>query len=287
MITLAQLQPAMIDDFINRKLAAGLSARTVQYLHGLIRNSLNQAEGWGLVARNVAKLVSAPKQTKKAVQPLQPDEARKLLDIVEGDRLEALYSVALSIGLRRGEALGLFWTDFDDREGTLSVKRALQRVGGKLKFTEPKRDSKRTIPLPGFAVKTMLSHRDRQQQEKVFVGDDWREHGLIFPSNIGTPLEPRNLLRHLHAKLKALKITRHRFHDLRHTAASLLLAQGVTLHEVKEILGHSQISLTANLYGHTYATVMRSAVDKMEGVLSPSARVAPSVAPSALPVKPS
>src|SRR5690242_21831452 len=130
MITLAQLQPAMIDDFINRKLAAGLSARTVQYLHGLIRNSLNQAEGWGLVARNVAKLVSAPKQTKKAVQPLQPDEARKLLDIVEGDRLEALYSVALSIGLRRGEALGLFWTDFDDREGTLSVKRALQRVGG-------------------------------------------------------------------------------------------------------------------------------------------------------------
>jgi integrase len=140
--------------------------------------------------------------------------------------------------------------------------------------------------LPSFAISVLGRHRDRQGQEKQFVGEGWKEHGLMFPSTVGTPLEPRNLVRHFHTKLAALKIPRHPFHDLRHTAASLLLAQGVTLHEVKENLGHSQISLTAILYGHTYTTVLRSAVEKMESVLAPAARLAPSVAPSPIPTRP-
>src|SRR5262249_54051549 len=117
-------------------------------------------------------------------------------------------------------------------------------------------------------------------EERRLADDTWREHGLVFTSTIGTPIEPRNLLRHMHRVMNVLKIDRRRFHDLRHTAASLLLAQGATLHEVKEILGHSQIALTANLYGHAYTSVLQSTVDRVGEFLAPQTPVAPLVAPS-------
>ncbi len=127
----------------------------------------------------------------------------------------------------------------------------------------------------------MRSHRDRQRQDRRLAGDQWSEHGLLFTSTIGTPIEPRNLLRHFHATLKTLGIPA-RFHDLRHTAASLLIAQGATLHDVKEILGHSQIRLTADLYGHAYMHAKREIISKMDDVLAPIPNpVAPSVAPLA------
>jgi integrase len=114
----------------------------------------------------------------------------------------------------------------------------------------------RTIPLPSFAISTLKKHIARQAEERRVAGDAWRDRGQVFTSSIGTPIEPSYLIKHLHSVLKLLKIDRKRFHDLRHTAASLLLAQGATLHEVKEILGHSQIALTANLYGHAYTSVL-------------------------------
>ena len=116
--------------------------------------------------------------------------------------------------------------------------------------------------------------------------DAWRDHGLVFTSSIGTPIEPSNLIKHLDGVLKLLKIDRKRFHDLRHTAASLLLAQGATLHEVKEILGHSQIALTANLYGHAYTSVLQSRIDLVGSLLAPASSVAPPVAPSKKQVRP-
>jgi integrase len=212
-----------------------------------------------------------------------------LLDYVKGQRLAALYSVALAVGLRRGEACALAWPDIDLEAGTLSVRRTLQRIKadgskhGALKFSEmPKNaSSRRIIPLPPMAVRSLAEHRTRQAQERVFMSDDWKgaPYDLVFSTKIGTPVEPRNVLRHLKRALAALKLPHHPFHDLRHTAASLLLVQGCTLHTVKEILGHSQIVLTADLYGHLFMSVAREAMSGMEAALCP---VAPSVAPQVI-----
>jgi integrase len=285
MISLTKLTQIDLNDFMKRKLDAGLSPRTVAYCHAVVRSALSKAEKDGLVGRNVAKLAEPPTQTGGSkIEPLNVGEARLLLNAVAGDRLEALYSVALALGLRRGEALGLEWKAIDLEGRILSITQTVKRINGKgilLERTAKTEKSLRTLPLPSFAVRALFEHKERQAEERAFAGEQWREHGLLFTSTIGTPIDPRNLVRHFHATLKALKIDRRRFHDLRHTAASLLLAQGATLHEVKDILGHSQIRLTADLYGHMYMDAKRQVVSKMDDILGPqTGRVAPSVAPS-------
>jgi len=284
-IPLTKLTQVDLNNFMQRKLASGLSARTVQYAHAIIRSALTRAERDGLVSRNVAKLATPPDQdhTSKVV-PLSAEDARRFLVAVQGHRLEALYAVALAIGLRRGEALGLAWDAVDLENGTLAVTQTAARIKGKgivLRRAAKTDKSLRMIPLSSFAARKLTRHRELQEEEGRFAGEQWREHGLVFASTIGTPLEPTTLRRHFHATLKLLGIDRRRFHDLRHTAASLLLAQGATLHEVKEILGHSQIRLTSDLYGHAYMSVKREALSRMDAVLeAQSDRVAPSVAPS-------
>ncbi len=261
-----------INSFMQRKIESGLSSRTVRYCHAVLRNALSKAHRDGLVGRNVAKLAEPPKQNPtRRVEPLSPEDARRFLTAVKGHRLESLYAVALALGLRRGEALGLEWAAVDLDKGTLSVTQTVKRVKGKGLLVERSaktQNSLRMLPLPLFAISSLIAHRDRQEQERILAGERWRERGLVFTSTIGTPLEPRNLLRHFHATLKTLGILR-RFHDLRHTAASLLIAQGASLHDVKEILGHSQIRLTADLYGHAYMQVKREIMSKMDAVLAP------------------
>jgi integrase len=189
---------------------------------------------------------------------------------------------SLGIGLRRGEVMGLEWSGLDLARGLLEVTQTCQRIKGQgmiMRRAAKTEKSMRTIPLPGFAVAALLRHRERQVEERQFAADQWKEHGLVFTSSIGTPIEPSNLLRHFLGVLDALKIDRRRFHDLRHTSASLLLAQGAPLHDVKEIFGHSQIALTSDLYGHAYTSVLRGTVDRVGSVLAPQFSVAPSVAP--------
>jgi len=282
-IRLTHLTQVHVNDFMQRKLDAGLSARTVGYCHAILRSALARAERDGLVSRNVAKLATLPHQVSSKVKPLDANDARRLLAAVKGHRLDALYSVALAIGLRQGEVLGLEWNAVDLENAALAVTQTAQRIRGKgmiLQRAAKTDKSLRTIPLPAFAVRKLRDHLETQERERIFAGEQWREHGLVFTSSVGTPIEPRSLLRHYHATLKALGIERRRFHDLRHTAASLLLAQGASLHDVKEILGHSQIRLTSDLYGHAYMSVKRTAIDRMDGVFDPQPNpVAPQVAP--------
>jgi integrase len=281
-IKLTRLTQRDLNDFMEQKVAAGLDG-TARHCHRLIRSALSKAEKDGLVCRNVAKLAECPPAPKHSgsVRPLSPTEARDFLAAVSGHRLEALYSVALAIGLRRGEALGLEWTGLDLDRGLLSVTQTVQRIKGKgmVKERAAKRErSLRTVPLPPFAIGALRRHRENQQRERDFAGQAWKENGLVFASTIGTAIEPTNLRKHFKSVLKLLKIDSRRFHDLRHTAASLLLAQGATLHEVKEILGHSQIALTANLYGHAYTSVVQAAVDRVGSLLVPN-QTAPQMAP--------
>jgi integrase len=267
-LRLAKLGPDDVQHFLNRKRATGLSARSVQYLHAVLRHALGQALRWGLVGRNVASLVDPPRAQRPEVRPLSPEQARDLLKLLKSDRLEGLYSVALGVGLRQGEALGLHWSDVDLEAGTLTVRVTLQRIGKKIEFVEPKTArSRRTIALPAVAVAALRRHRSRQLKERLVAGTDWKEHGLVFASSIGTPLDSRNVTHRLQEMLDDAGLPRLRFHDLRHTAASLLLAQGVHPRVVMEILGHSQIKLTMDTYSHVIPALQREAADKMNAIL--------------------
>jgi integrase len=246
------------------------SPRSVQYMHSVLSRALNRAAKWDLVPRNVCKLVAPPRVPRRLVDPLSPDNARHFLDAAANIRNAALYIVTMALGLRKGEALGLRWPNVDLEAGTVRVEHALQRRKGEgLKLVEPKSDrSHRTLPLPDFAVRALRAHRARQLQERLVAGSRWKDTGHVFTTGIGTPMDERRV----HAEFKKLLVTAElppmRFHDLRHTAASLLLAQGVHPRVVMETLGHSQISLTLNTYSHVMPSALRDAADKMQALFA-------------------
>ncbi len=279
-ILLTQIQPDAIDRFMAKKQADGLSARSVQYCHAIIRRALGQAVKWRMIGYNAARDATPPKSDAAMVSPFTPEQARAFLLAIAGDRLEALFTVAMAVGLRRGEALGLSWVDLDLDRRTLTVRQTLQRLKGKLVLGPTKtKKSARMVSLPAFSVEAFRRHKEKQDAERLFAGDEWVENGLVFTTRKGTPVEPRNALRHFQRLLEVVGLPRHRLHDLRHTAASLLLFQGADLHEVKETLGHSQIKLTSDLYGHMYDAAKQRTADRMDEAMAPRSPVAPRVAP--------
>ena len=267
-IALDKLKPADVRVLMTRELAAGLSARSVQYHHAVLRRALGQAVQDGLLARNVATLAKPPRVKRAEVRPLTPDQARTFLMAVGGDPLEALYVTALGTGLRLGELLGLRWSDVDLSTSTLSVHQAFDSRTRTL--TEPKSErSRRTIALPSIAVGALQEHRRRQLEVRIWAGSHWQgeQYGLVFTTKTGTPLDAGNLTRRFHRILAGAALPRIRFHDLRHSAATFLLAQGVSPRVVMETLGHSQISLTMNTYAHVLPAMQRDAAERMDALL--------------------
>jgi integrase len=267
---LDKLTPQHVQSALVRKSASGLSPQTVRHIRAILRIALNQAIKWGLIARNAASLTVAPKLVRKRFQSLSPEQARQLLDVAQGQRLEAVFTVALSLGLRMGEILGLRWQDVDLDRATLTVNQAIYRIAGKgLVAAEPKTErSGRALFLPDGVLRALRTHRKRQLEERLAAGSEWRDHALVFTSSIGTPLEPRNLFRAFKALLRKAGLPDFRFHDLRHSAASLLLAQGVPMRAVMELLGHSNIGTTADIYSHVMPAMMRDVAEKMDAILS-------------------
>ncbi|MFB9464558.1 site-specific integrase [Streptomyces cinereospinus] len=218
--------------------------------------------------RNVAQLVQVPTPSYDTGKGLSVAEARLLIRESAEDRLHALYVLALVLGMRRGELLGLRWDAVDSDRETLIVERALQRVSGELRLVRPKTlASVRTVPLPPAVVKALTEHRERQAQERAAAGTEWKENGLIFTSRIGTPLGPDNLRRSLYPLRKRLGLEI-RFHDLRHSAVSLLLDLGVPPHIVRQIVGHSDIGVTMKIYAHASLDEQRKALRRLGEQLS-------------------
>jgi integrase len=265
----AQVQ-AMINDLTKR-----CGARTTQYARAVLQRALNRAVKWDLVPRNVVQSTDPPRSEPRDIAPLSEAQARQLLDAVRGHRLEVLYRVALSLGLRRGEVLALRWDDVDFEQCTLRISGSLQREEGSLERTVPKSAaSARTLALPPVLAEALQAHLQYQHEEQLVRGAEWRDHGLVFPSNIGTPMEPSNLNRQFKSVLKRMGLpTTIRFHDLRHSCATFLIAQGVHPRVVMEILGHSQISLTMNTYSHVLPETQREATKKVDALFGRSASV--------------
>jgi integrase len=278
-VQLTKLTPQHIQRYMNDKAKPipqpggdskpGLSAKTIRYHRSILVMALTQALKWGLVARNVATLVDPPRALKYEIQPMAPEQARKFLQAIKGHRFEALFTVALSLGLRRGEALGLHWEDIDFEKRTLRVNRSLSRINHELVLSEPKtKQSRRVLDLPESLAVRLREHRTRQLEERLQAGRDWVETGMVFTSRVGTPIDPRHVKRHLDPLLVNAGLPHFRVHDLRHFCASLLLAQGVPLKVVSDLLGHTQISITADLYTHVLPEVRKEAiVDLVDRIL--------------------
>ncbi len=270
-IKLEKLSPAHLQGFYRQKLDAGLSPRTVQYLHVVLHRALKQALRWGLVPRNVSEAVDPPRVHREEISPLSPVQARALLEAARGDRLEALYVLAVHCGLRQGELLGLKWEDVDLEGGTLQVRRTLTgSKDGLPVFTAPKTaKSRRSVRLTETALEGLRRHLERQLGEIDRAGSLWRENGLIFATEAGTPLNRQNLGRRSFKPLlkRAGLPEKTRFHDLRHTCATLLLVKGIHPKVVQELLGHSNIAITLDTYSHVLPGMGDEAAGAMENAL--------------------
>jgi integrase len=213
-------------------------------------------------------LVDPPRRVRPKIKPLTPDEARRFLDAVRGHRLEALFSVALAMGLRQGEALGLRWEDVDTTQSVLWVRNQLQRIDGRLMLVEPKTEgSRRTLVVPPTIIQNLREHEKRQVAEKLWVGSKWIDSGFVFTNRTGGPLQARRVIDEFHKVLKSAGLHRIRFHDLRHSCATLLLVQEVPDRVVMQILGHSDISMTQE-YIHVIPELQRKAAERMESLIT-------------------
>lgn len=262
-VPLERLTPRHVQTMLNAKAADGMAPRSVHHLRSVLRTALNQAVRWGDVPRNVAALTDSPRLETHAITFLDAGQAGQLLAAAHGDRLEALYAVALALGLRQGEALGLRWQDVDLEARQVHVRHALQRIDGRLQLVEPKTvRSRRTITMPATVINALREHQRRQLKEQMRI-----DGGFVFAHPDGSPLDGTVVTHQFQQLLKRAGLPRLRFHDLRHSCASLLLAQGVSARMVMETLGHSNISTTLDIYSHVMPSLRQEAADAMDRVL--------------------
>lgn len=264
---LTALTPQHVQIMINAKTEAGLAPNSVRTIRAVLRKALNQAVKYGQVPRNVAALADPPATKHYEARYLNLEQARIFVTAIEGDRLEALYRVAVALGLRQGEILGLRWADIDLERRTMNVRFQMQRVEGKFQFVEVKsHQSVRIVDLPMMLMRVMRAHRARQNQERLLAGDRWQDWELVFCTKHGTPFDGPNVTRYFQAVLEGCGLPRLRFHELRHSCASLLAAQGLSPDEVRRLLGHSDIRLTLNTYTHQFPEMRRRAADAMDAL---------------------
>lgn len=267
-VKLKALTPAHVRGLYKEKLRS-LSPRTVQYIHVTLHKALKQAVMDGLIPRNATEAVKPPQVRCEEIRPLTTEQVKELLAAASGDRLEALYVLAVHTGLRQGELLGLKWDDIDLEEGALQVRRALTTAKGGPRLAAPKtKDSRRRVSLTSGAVDALKAHLGRQLEEIDRAGSLWRENGLVFASETGEPLDRRYVTTHLFKPLlERARLPRARFHDLRHTCATLLLTKNVNPKVVSEMLGHSSISITLDTYSHVLPNMQDSAARALEEAL--------------------
>ena len=265
---LAALSAQQVQALYADRLASGLSSSTVHHLHATLHKALKDAERLRLVARNVSTLVNVPRMAETEIHPLTRDEARAFLDVASGDRLYALYALALGSGMRQSEILGLQWPELDLDAALVRVRWQLKREEGVWVWKQPKtRRSRRQIALASSAVAALRAHRAAQDAERERLGAAWEDHELVFCTRLGRPLSARNVYRAFQGVLEKGGLPHVRFHDLRHTAATLLLAGRVNPKVVSEMLGHASVAITLDIYSHVLPDMQQDAAATLEHVL--------------------
>ena len=248
---------------------AGLSSRSAHHTHRVLHLAFGQAVRWDLLPRNPCDGVTPPRPKRSEMRVLTQEQVGTLLSATAEHRAHALYVLAVTTGMRQGELLGLGWEDVSLDAGRLVVRRALQRQNDAgLVFVEPKTArARRTILLSRRAVAAIRQHRARQSEQRLVAGHEWRDVGLVFCSATGGPLDPSHQTATFKTALTRAGLGGVRFHDLRHTAATLLLAQGVHPKVVSEMLGHATITLTLDTYSHLVPVLHEQAAAAMDTLL--------------------
>jgi integrase len=263
-VMLSKLTPIHVQSMYSDMERGGASARIRQLTHAVLRRSLKQAIRWGLLHRNVCDAVEPPRVQRKEVTFLTVEQSKKLLTASESERLHAVFVLAITTGMRMGEIFALQWRNVDLKRKSISVCHTMMELKGKLTLTEPKTvKSRRRVDLPQMAVEALLDHKARMLTE------GFGEVPWVFCNTLGGPLRRTHFSHDVFLPLlKRTKLPRIRFHDLRHTSASLLLAAGVHPKVVQERLGHSQIAITMDTYSHVMPTLGAEAAGKMDAVLA-------------------
>jgi integrase len=268
-VKLSRLTAGDVQRFYARLLET-LSPTTVYHLHGVLHHALDDAVKWGVVWRNVTDAVDVPRRTRPEMKTWSIAESTRFLETVAGDELEALFHLALTTGMRRGELLGLKWRDIDLDTCSLSVRRTLSRdAAGGYSEGEPKTTAgRRRVTLPVSTADVLRKHRTAQLAYRLSVGPVYTHHGYVFANETGDFIHPNTLTRRFQQLIRKADVPLIRFHDLRHTSATILLAQGVHPKIVQERLGHSDIAMTLNRYSHVTADMQQAAADAFENVFS-------------------
>ena len=275
-VKLKTLTPAHVRGFYGEKARTNLSASTVKKMHVVLRKSLSQAVSDGLIPRNAADGVKPPRvgAPGEEIKPLGSEECAAFLEASRGERLEALYVLAIHCGLREGELLALRWEDVDLEavRPAVLVRRTLTRGEegrGWVVGASTKSGKGRRVRLTRRAVTALKDHRKRQLEERMRLAGLWQDQGLVFAGETGSLFNPSNLRNRSFKRIKARSGVREdlRFHDLRHTCATLLLSEGVNAKVVSEMLGHASITITLNIYSHVLPDMQDSAADAMEAAL--------------------
>lgn len=269
-VRLTKLTPQQVQTLYAQRLDTGLSSTTVNHLHATLHKALSDAVRLGLVARNVCDFVTPPRVAETEMHPLTAEEARALVDVGSGFPLGPLYALAVATGMRQGELLGLQWSAVDLDAGQLSVVSNLQRnrEAGGWEIRAPKtRRSRRQIALDVDTVATLRHHRAAQNAERLALGDAWHDRNLVFCTHGGNPLSARNVARDFKALLRLVSLPDIRFHDLRHTCATLALRAGINVKVVSEMLGHASVAITLDVYAHVQPDMQRESAATLGRIL--------------------
>ena len=270
-LILNDIHPLNIEKFYGDLLDAGVGPRNVRHIHAVLHRSLEKAVGYGLILRNPAHGVTLPKYKPAEMQVWDESQVVVFLVGAEGSRFKSLYHLAVTTGMRQGEIFGLKWSDLHWNCGTIQVQRQVQYVPGQGRsFQEPKtRAGRRTIKLGEGTLHSLRLQKETQRILIAVAGERWVDHDLIFPNKVGNPLDPSNLRLDFNRIIAETSLPKIRFHDLRHTAASLMLNHGVPSIVVSRILGHSKPSTTLDIYGHLYHEMQGEAAKIMDDLVTP------------------
>ncbi|GIM45915.1 site-specific integrase [Collibacillus ludicampi] len=245
-----------------------LSNRSILHAHLIIQEALDRALKWGMVARNVAKAIDPPRPKKVDFQVWNEEEVKRFLEVAKDDRYYVAFLLAITTGMRKGEILGLRWQDVDLEKGIISVRQTLSYTGKGSEFQAPKTDhGKRAIAIPPQVVEFLRKHKVKQAEEKLLAGPLYQDHDLVVATQVGTPVTARNLDRSWYKLRDEADVPKIRFHDLRHTHASLMLLQGIHPKVVSERLGHANIGITLDTYSHVLPGLQEAAATQFGEVL--------------------
>jgi len=264
-VKLVNLTGQHLQALYNDLLKEGLAPSSVVRTHAVLHAAFRQGVQWAVLPSNPADRVRRPRIAQLEMKTLSAGQVRALLDAADDGTMKAIYALASTAGLRRGEILGLKWRDIDLLGGTLSVQRTAQRVVGQgIVFSEPKNaKSNRKVRLAEIAIRELKRHRAEQLERRLQLGSAWIDLDLVFASSLGTPLEETQVHLTYRRTLERAGLPRIRFHDLRHTAATLMLQQNVNPKVVQEMLGHTNIATTLNTYSHVTPDMQAEAVSRL------------------------